>query len=142
MEDSDIFQGCNSNILEQKVEKGNEDMVFINKVKTRALIDSGSMISTITGDFLDHLKPIPEILPLEKCDLDIKVADGFTLTYEEYVTVEVTVPFLQNEQISVPMLVVPLTEYTETVPVIVGTNIISSLSLFRQITVIFRRVGS
>ena len=57
-------------------------MVFVNKVETRALIDSVSMISTITEEFLDHLKPKPEILPLENVDLDIKVHGGFTLPYK------------------------------------------------------------
>ena len=124
MGDSETSQGPNSNILEQIVGKGNEDKVFINKVETRALIDSGSMISTVTEEFLEHLEPKPEILPLENFDLDIKVAGGYSLPYKGYVTVNVTVPFLRHEQINVPMLVVPLTEYTETVPVIVGTNII------------------
>ena len=124
MGDSCDYQGPNSNILEQIVGKGNEDIVLINNVKTRALIDSGSMISTVTEEFLENLEPKPEMLPLENFDLDIKVAGGYSLPYKGYVTVNVTVPFLKNEQMDVPMLVVPLTEYTENVPVIIGTNII------------------
>lgn len=139
MGDSCEHQSPNSNILEQMVGKGNEDIVLINNVKTRALIDSGSMISTVTEEFLDRLEPKPEMLPLENFDLDIKVAGGYSLPYKGYVTVNVTVPFLKNEQIYVPMLVVPLTEYTETVPVIVGTNIIRR---FKSVIVIFQRVGS
>ena len=43
----------------------NKDVVLINDVNTRALIDSGSSISTITEEFLDKLDPKPDIYPLD-----------------------------------------------------------------------------
>ena len=118
----------NSNILEQIVGEGNESIININKVSTSALIDSGSMISTCTEEFLEQLKPRPEILPLEDFELEIKVAGGYSLPYKGYTFVEVTVPFLSNKELNVPLLVVPQTEYNKTVPVVVGTNIIRRFS--------------
>ena len=44
-----------SNILEQIKGKGNESSIFINQIRTKALIDSGSMVSTITEEFLQQL---------------------------------------------------------------------------------------
>ena len=91
------YQGPNSSRLEQIVGKENKDIVLMHNVKTRALIDSGFMISTVTKEFLENLEPKPEMLPLENFDLDIKVAGGYFLPYKGYVTVNVIVPFLKNE---------------------------------------------
>lgn len=114
--------------MEQIVGEGNESIININKVPTSALIDSGSMISTCTEEFLEQLRPKPEILPLEDFELEIKVAGGYSLPYKGYTFVEVTVPFLSNEELNVPMLVVPQTEYNKMIPVVVGTNIIRQFS--------------
>lgn len=110
--------------MEQIVGEGNESIININKVSTSALIDSGSMISTCTEEFLDQLKPKPEILPLEDFELEIKVAHGYSLPYKGYTFVEVTVPFLSNKELNIPLLVVPQTEYNKMIPVVVETNII------------------
>lgn len=82
------------------------------------------MVSTITEEFLQQLDPQPTISSLEDFELDVRGAGGHSLPYKGYVMVDVTVPFIKDELLKVPMLVTPLTEYNQKVPVIVGTNII------------------
>ncbi|MCG8034843.1 MAG: DDE-type integrase/transposase/recombinase, partial [Candidatus Thiodiazotropha taylori] len=105
--------------------KGNEGLIEINNVEIKALLDSGSQISTITEECLDKLDPRPELRPMDDFELDIRSAGGHTIPYKGYVIVEVSVPFIEGITELIPMLVVPLTEYNENVPVIAGTNIIS-----------------
>ena len=103
----------------------NKNVVLINDVNTRALIDSGSSISTITEEFLDiKLDLKPDIYPLDDFDLDIQTAGGHSLPYKGYKRVDVKAPFIDGDFLRVPMLVVPLTDYNSIVPVIIGTNVI------------------
>lgn len=82
------------------------------------------MISTVTQEFIGQLVPEPTIHTLDDFDLEVKGAGGQLLPYLGYVIVDVRVPFLEDKSLQMPLLVVPLTEYNKTVPVIVGTNII------------------
>ena len=84
-----------SDTLELMVGKENYDIVRINNVETRALIDSGSQISTITEEFLDQLQPKPEIFDLDNLNLDVKVAGGYSLHYKGLISVKTSVPFIQ-----------------------------------------------
>lgn len=112
------------------VGKANEANVIVNSVKCRALIDSGSMISTISSSMLNKLKPVPEIRDLSDLCLTINVAGGATLPYQGYVEVKVKVNFMSKEEIYVPLLVVSPTEYNKNVPIVVGTNIIKLFHIF------------
>ena len=115
----------NGSILEQMIGTENEGVVYINGKETRALVDTGSSISTVTEAFLNTLDPKPEIMSIEDFDLEIKGAGGQTLPYHGYAKADVQVSFLADRIITVPLLVVPLTEYNTRVPIIAGTNIIS-----------------
>lgn len=106
------------------VGKANESEIFINDFRSKALIDSGSMISTISSSVLNRLKPVPEIKDLSNLGLTVNVAGGATLPYLGYVEVKIKVNFISSEDIFVPLLVVNATEYNKNVPVVVGTNII------------------
>ena len=107
------------------VGREHDGVVYINGAETRALIDTGSSISTVTEAFLNTLNPKPEIRSVEDFDLEIKGAGGQTLPYHGYVRANVQVLFLAHRTVTVPLLVVPLTEYNKRVPIIAGTNIIS-----------------
>ena len=107
--------------------KGNEDVININNVPVKALLDTGSEISTITEECLDQLDPRPKIRSMDDFGLDIKAAGGHSIPYKGYVFVAVSAPFNNGVSQSIPILVVSLTEYNETVPVIVGTNILERL---------------
>ena len=56
--------------------------------------------------------------------LDIRAAGGQTIPYKGYVLVDVSAPFNDSVSQLIPILVVPLTAYNKTVPVIVGTKIL------------------
>ena len=103
--------------------KGNEGFININNVAMKALIDSGSQISTITEESLDQLDPRPKLRSMDDFGLDIRAAGGHSIPYKGYVLVDVSAPFNDSVSQLIPILVVPLTEYNKTVPVIVGTNI-------------------
>ena len=55
----------NSNILGRMIGKGNEGFIIINSVAMKALIDSGSQISTITEESLDQLDPRPKLRSMD-----------------------------------------------------------------------------
>ena len=106
--------------------KENTSEINIGNIKTRALIDTGSAISTVCEHFVEHMFPKPIVHDLEEIDLQVKVADGRTLPYTGYIESIVKLPF-SEAAVSTLLLVVPTTEYNKTVPIIVGTNIISRL---------------
>ena len=116
--------------MKKMVGKGNVGDILIDGVTAKALIDTGSQISTISEAFLKHLKPEPKIRDLDELDLEVKCADGSPLQYIGYVAVHVSSLFVeesQDEDHFYPLLVVPATEYNKSVPIIAGTNIIARL---------------
>ena len=78
----------NSNILGRMIGKGNESLININNVEIKALLDSGSQISTITEECLKQLHPQPEIRSLDDFELDIRSAGGHSVPYKGYTIVE------------------------------------------------------
>ena len=115
----------NSNILGRLIGKGNESIISINDVEIKALLDSGSPISTITEECFKQLHPQPEIRSLDDFELDIRSAGGHSIPYKGYTIVEVSVPFIEGVSELIPMLIVSQTEYSKAVPIIAGTNIIN-----------------
>ena len=102
----------------------NQSIIHVNSLKCYALIDSGSMVSTVSDHVLKLMKPVPVVKNLEEFQLSVSVAGGSKLPYSGYVEVEVQIPFIQNDPICIPMLVVPKSDLSDRVPVIVGTNIL------------------
>jgi transposase InsO family protein len=90
-----------------------------------ALLDTGSTVSTIAQsfyrDFLYHL-PISNIADL----LNIQSAGGHSLPYLGYIEAGLKIPGDDEEQ-NCLFLVVPDTEYSKRVPVLIGTNILLPL---------------
>ena len=107
--------------MDRLIGHSNELSITINGTETYALIDSGSSITTISEDLYKSLLPIPELRPLT--DLKVEVAGGYTLPYSGYIECAIGVPFLEKE-IYIPALIVPTTDYSLKVPVVVGTNVI------------------
>lgn len=102
----------------------NESEIEICGMKCKALIDTGSMVTTMSQSVYENMPVKPEILSLDTLQLEIKAAGGTTLPYSGYIEAEINVPFLQNKPMLVPVLVVPDTQCSGQVPVIIGTNII------------------
>lgn len=77
----------------------------INGLETKALIDTGSTVSTISKKlYLDHLQDIPiqEIGSL----LHIECADGKHLPYDGYITTEIQIQDV-DEPVTSILLVIP-----------------------------------
>ena len=101
-------------------------MILLNGTSIDALIDSGAMVSTISESAAKSISSA--ILPLEDFGLSLSVADGSKLDYLGYIECE-----LQVHQTSpvfrVPILVIADSKFCNTIPVIIGTNVIR---LFRD----------
>ena len=103
----------------------NETSVEINGIETLALIDRGSQITTISEDLYNSMSPKPVLYSIEKLGLKIEGASGHILSYMGAIVCSLEVPFLHNQIIETAALVLPTTDYSLKVPVIVGTNVIN-----------------
>ena len=74
------------------------------------------------------MDPQPELHLLEELALSLKGANGLDIPYNGFIEVTVTVPDISETEYDVPVLVVPDTEYNLDVPVIIGTNVLRSMS--------------
>ena len=110
--------------LKRLVGHSNETTITFNGRETNALVDSGSMITTVTDEFYKSLSPCPILMSFGDLNLDIKGAGGNQLPYLGYIEAEIQVSFLPNCDIQVPVLVVPVTDYGLHAPVVIGTNVI------------------
>ena len=111
-------------MLDRIVGSANESEILINGVKTSGLIDTGSMVTSVSEDFYNSLKPLPQLHLITEFGLDVKGASGDNLPYKGYIEAEISVPFFTNSSFKIPLLVVSNTEYNSKVPAIVGTNVI------------------
>lgn len=119
-------QGQNKHVLiDRAVGSSNVASVVFHYVNTTGLIDTGSMVSTVSHSFYQSLPNKPPLIDLSELniDLNVSVANGNHLDILGYIEVSVAVPHF-NIELPVPVLVVPDTENTNTYPVILGTNII------------------
>ena len=102
----------------------NETFVSINREKVNALIDSGSMVTTLSESFFTKLSPTPEL-----CVKGVKGANDASIPYCGYAVLSLSVPNFSSETVTVPVLVVNNTDYSASVPLIIGTNILSYFKL-------------
>ena len=112
---------------------------YIGGKLVKALIDTGSMVSTICDDFyVRELQDTHQLLSLQTF-LEIEGAGGNQVPYKGYIDVSVSVRNGPDaQQIYVPVLVVFATRYSCCVPMIVGTNILRVL----QDKDVFQGVGA
>lgn len=102
-----------------------ETEIQINGVTGMALLDTGSTISTISQKFFEnHMNT--ELHPIEEL-LTVECAGGQLLTYLGYVEAEVSAPELLGQSFPTIFLVVPDTEYSKRVPILLGTNVLASV---------------
>ena len=88
-----------------------------------ALTDSGSMVTTLSESFFTKLSPTPEIC--SSTDFSVKGANDASIPYSGYAVLSLSVPNFPSEKASVPVLIVNDTDYSVSVPLIIGTNVIS-----------------
>ena len=96
----------------------NEASVTVENQKIKGLIDSGAQISSILDKFVNELNL--EIKKLETL-LDLEPTGGGQVPYDSYVEVRLQVPGAQAFDLDVLMLVIPESEYSQSVPVTIGT---------------------
>ena len=100
---------------------------MVEGILTKALLDTGATVSTVTKSFFDqHLSHLP-LISLDNV-LNVEVAGGNLLAYHGYVTVRVVPHGLDGAAITEgAMLVVDDTTYGKSTPVILGTNILQRI---------------
>ena len=90
----------------------------VNSLKTMALLDTGSTVSTVALKFYSDnigsgMKSLNDLV-------DIECADGSKLPYLGYVEVGISLDKVQN--LKTLLLVVPDTNYNSQIPILLGTN--------------------
>jgi hypothetical protein len=111
-----------SPFMDRLVGPANEVEIFVEGHSTQALLDTGSMISTISQSLCEKLTF--EVEPLQHL-LKVEVAGGYGLKYIGYVEVNVDFPDLKLPG-PILLLVVQDTVYHNTVPVLLGTNVLQN----------------
>ena len=101
--------------------KANEVVVHVNGKNVNALLDTGSMVSTMALSLCQQMR-----LPIQPLDnlLTVHGAGGHQVPYEGYVQVNLDLPRTKGAQMSALMLVVPNTDYHIKVPILLGTNVL------------------
>ena len=110
--------------MERLIGSCNEHHVIINGIDYRSLLDSGSMVTTISHSAFQQLKPKATILPLDSLGLSLSIADGSSLKYMGYFEANVSVPLLSSFSLDVPILVIPDNDFNLSCPVVIGTNVL------------------
>ena len=106
----------------------NEAEIIIGGKPCLALIDTGSMVTSVGADFfLQHLQDQYDLQDLNNL-VQVEGAGGHHLTYLGYIDAQVTVPHSKCSM-WVPVLVATTTGYNKRVPVILGTNILNKLKV-------------
>lgn len=109
----------------------NEGEVEVEGMRCRALIDSGSQVTSITRSYwLNH--PTLKEQKLQSCQIPIEGAGGQSVPYHG--VLRITVRVLGKEFKNVPAFVVPDSDYRASVPLLVGTNVIRASRKYLQAT--------
>jgi hypothetical protein len=111
------------------VGNSNEVIVKINNYDTRALIDTGSCVSTVAKSFYDENLSSTEIKPLDDL-LKVECADGNNLPYIGYIeaTLDTSQGIPKASAQQCLFLVTPNTNYNCKTPLLIGTNILNELN--------------
>ena len=93
----------------------------------QALLDTGANVSTISEEFRHQQFPEFELQTLTDFNLDITIADDHQLPYLGFIEMDVNIPNMNMEPVSSILLVVPDTKYSQSVPVVIGTNVLDRM---------------
>ena len=119
---------CQKTLYERMIGTANETEIQISGCPVKCLVDTGSMITTCNIDLFNSLPGHIELKSLEDFGLDVYCADGNKLPFMGYFEAEISCKYFGGNQVCVPVLVVPVTEYNNRVPVTLGTNVIRLFS--------------
>lgn len=113
-----------SNLADRLVGSANEGTARICGINTKVLIDTGSMVTLISESFYHSLDPRPELLSITDFKLDIVGASGSKIPYVGYIEGDIFIADILEDSVFIPILVVPDTEYRQSVPGVIGTNVL------------------
>ena len=99
--------------------------MLLDGQRCSALIDTGSMVTTLSEAHFNSLDPKPELLQLSDFALEITGANDSSVPYLGYSLINISIPEVELQQLTVPVLIVPSTKYSAAVPVVVGINVIN-----------------
>lgn len=103
----------------------NEVDIVVENISTKALLDTGSCVSTISQTFYENNYSGIELMPLNEL-LRLECADGSTMPYLGYIQVRIqSVGIPTNHVQDSLLLVVPDTDYNKKIPVLIGTNVLA-----------------
>ena len=123
--DIKVNKGQMNNALSSKHKIPPETKVTLQDINTKALIDTGSTVATLSHTFYrEHLSHL-ELKPLHSL-LNIECAEGKQLLYEGYIETDIYINDLDETHICV-FLVIPDSPYHMEVPILLGTNILTSI---------------
>lgn len=118
-------KGLKSNL----VGSSNEAVVSIEGQTTKALVDTGSCVSTVSEEFYKRQLPHLKLHPISGI-LEIECADGKSLPYLGFVEADLRVVGIPLDHVQhCLLLVVPESKYSEKVPILIGTNILTELQV-------------
>ena len=107
--------------------KPTETEIILHGKRIKALLDTGSTVSTISkGFYREELSDLIEMKPLDEI-VEIECAGGSQLPYEGYIEADIKTPGNSNIITRTIMLVTPDSHYSRQVPVLLGTNILHSM---------------
>ena len=108
----------NPNPLVRLIGEVNETEIIIENEKVKGLIDSGAQVSSISDTFTSKLGlKIKQLNTL----LDLEPTGGGQVPYNWYVELRMRVPNVRAFDLDVLMLVIPESEYSQRVPITIGT---------------------
>lgn len=117
----------NPKVPEQLIGEAIESKVIPNGISGMALLETGFTISTVSKQFFDNnlsteMHPLGDLMKVE-------CAGGQLLTYLGYTVAEVSIPDADiiEENFPALFLVVPDTELSSRVPILLFTNILASI---------------
>lgn len=110
-------------LQDRMIGPANESKIRICGKEVLSLVDSGSMVTTISEAFYNSLENKPSLHEITEFHLDVYGANGDSLPYLGYIEAVIELPFMQ-ELLLIPVLVTKDSDFNSKVPVIIGTNVI------------------
>ena len=112
----------------------NETTILIEGIESPALVDTGSMITSIGEDFYHkHLKADHLLLDVAP-GINVEGAGGNQLPLLGVVEVRISCTGSSKEDLQVPVIVLPSTKYNQRIPAIIGTNVLSRIKDLPSLT--------
>ena len=92
-------------VLEHLVGSSNTSFITVCGIDTCGLIDTGSMITTISEDFYHSIHNKPVLHDISEFGLSVEGATGVQIPYIGFIEAEISVPFLGDGTFCIPLLV-------------------------------------